>query len=325
MARSFADIAFTPGVRAFQTKMGSRHHYAAFDAIEDRGVALSGRESDFIAARDGFYQATVGTTGWPYVQFRGGPAGFLKVLDATTVGYADFRGNVQYVSAGNLAGDGRIALILMDYRQRQRLKIWGRARLVDARDDPTLIERLEVPSYRARIERAVVITVEAFDWNCPQHITPRYTEAEVDAATADLRGEVARLRAEADRLRAEGAVPGVLGDGPLALSVSGVAQLTPRIRAYTLRAADGGELPPIAAGAHLDVPVPLADGRVATRRYSIASDPARRDAWRSPYCARRGAAAARRPCTGTTRSGCGSTSRRPATTSRCTRTRGPQC
>ena len=279
MARSFADIAFTPAVREFQTRMGSRSHYAALDDVEDGGTALTDREADFIGERDGFYQATVGTTGWPYVQFRGGPAGFLKVLDANSIGYADFRGNVQYISAGNLAHDGRVALILMDYAQRRRLKIWGRARLVDARDDPTLIERLEVPSYRARVERAVVIAVEAFDWNCPQHITPRYTEAEVDAATADLRAEVARLRAEADRLRAQGAVPGVLGDGPLALVVSGVAQLTPRIRAYTLRAADGGELPPIAAGAHLDVPVPLAGGRVATRRYSIASDPARRDAW----------------------------------------------
>ena len=107
-----------------------------------------------------------------------------------TIGYADFRGNVQYISAGNLAHDGRVALILMDYAQRRRLKIWGRARLVDTRDDAALVAQLEVPSYRARIERAVVITVEAFDWNCPQHITPRYTEAEVEAATATLRGEV---------------------------------------------------------------------------------------------------------------------------------------
>ena len=279
MARSFADIAFTPAVRAFQTRMGSRRNYAALDEADDRGTTLTDREADFIAERDGFYQATVSETGWPYVQFRGGPAGILKVLDAKTIGYADFRGNVQYISAGNLTNDGRIALILMDYAQRRRLKIWGRARLVDARDDEALIGRLEVPSYRARVERAVIITVEAYDWNCPQHITPRYTEAEVDAATANLRSEIARLRAEVDRQRAQAATPGTLGGGPLALVVAGVHELTPRIRAYTLRAADGGELPPVAAGAHLDVPVPLADGRVATRRYSIASDPARRDAW----------------------------------------------
>ena len=279
MARSFADIAFTPSVRTFQTRMGSRRNYTPLDAIEDRGVELTERETDFIAERDGFYQATVGESGWPYVQFRGGPAGFLKALDANTIGYADFRGNVQYISAGNLSHDGRIALILMDYAQRRRLKLWGRARLVEARDDAALVERFEVPSYRARVERAVIITVEAFDWNCPQHITPRYTDAEVEAATANLHGEVARLRAEVDRLRAQRTAPDALGEGPLALVVAGVNELTPRIRAYTLRAADGGELPPVTAGAHVDLPVPLAGGRVATRRYSIASDPARRDEW----------------------------------------------
>jgi len=279
MARSFADIAFTPAVRTFQTRMGSRRNYAPLDEIEDRGVVLTDREEEFIAARDGFYQATVGETGWPYVQFRGGPAGFLKVLDSKTIGYADFRGNVQYISAGNLSHDGRIALILMDYAQRRRLKLWGRVRLVDARDDAALVERLEVPSYRARVERAVIITVEAFDWNCPQHITPRYTDTEIEAATANLRGEVARLRAEVDRLRTQRAAPDALGEGPVALVVTGVRQLTPRIRAYALRAADGGDLPPVAAGAHVDLPVPLPGGRVATRRYSIASDPARRDEW----------------------------------------------
>ncbi|MDL1861347.1 2Fe-2S iron-sulfur cluster binding domain-containing protein [Betaproteobacteria bacterium PRO7] len=279
MARNFAEIAFTPSVREFQTRMGSLDRYAALDGMEGRGTVLTDRETEFISERDGFYQATVGETGWPYVQFRGGPAGFLKVLDPNTIGYADFRGNVQYISAGNLAHDGRIALILMDYAQRRRLKLWGRARLVDTRDDAALTEQLEVPSYRARVERAVIITVEAFDWNCPQHITPRYTEAEVEAATANLRGEVARLRAELERLREQGATSNTLGDGPLALVIDGVRQLTPRIRAYTLRTADGSELPAIAAGAHLDVPVQFVDGRVAQRRYSIASDPTQRDAW----------------------------------------------
>ena len=281
MARSFAEIAFTPAVREFQTRMGSRSNYAALDQVEGDGrdTRLTDREADFIAERDGFYQATIGETGWPYVQFRGGPAGFLKVLGTNTIGYADFRGNVQYISAGNLAQDGRVALILMDYAQRRRLKIWGRAQLIDARDDAALVEQLEVRSYRARIERVVIITVEAFDWNCPQHITPRYTEAEVEAATATLRREVARLRAELERLRGQGATPSTLGDGPLPLVIDSVRQLTPRIRGYTLRAADGSELPAIAAGAHLDVPVLLADGRLATRRYSIASDPAQRDVW----------------------------------------------
>lgn len=219
MARSFADIAFTPAVRAFQTRMGSRRQYAALDELDARRVELTGHEAEFIAERDGFYQATVGESGWPYVQFRGGPAGFLRVLDPNTIGYADFRGNVQYISAGNLEGDGRIALILMDYAQRRRLKIWARARLVNVRDDAELIGHLEVPSYRARVERAVIITVEAFDWNCPQHITPRYT------------------RAEAERLRIGGSAAAELGEGPLALVVAGVHELTPRVRAYALRTA----------------------------------------------------------------------------------------
>jgi hypothetical protein len=179
MARAVSEIAFTSTVRAFQTRMGSRHNYAALDHAEERGDTLGEREAAFLAECDGFYQASVGENGWSYVQFRGGPAGFLKVLDPGTLGYADFRGNVQYISAGNIEADGRVALILMDYARQRRLKIWGRARLVDEAEDPALIARLEDPAYRAQVERAVIIKVEAFDWNCPQHITPRYTEAEI--------------------------------------------------------------------------------------------------------------------------------------------------
>jgi predicted pyridoxine 5'-phosphate oxidase superfamily flavin-nucleotide-binding protein len=120
----------------------------------------------------------VSETGWPYVQFKGGPAGFLKVLDAGTIGYADFRGNVQYISAGNVQGNDRVSLILMDYAQRRRLKILGHVRLVPAGDNPALIEQLSLPHYRATVERAVLISVVAYDWNCPQHITPRFTQAE---------------------------------------------------------------------------------------------------------------------------------------------------
>lgn len=182
MSTAFGRIAFTPGVRAFQIRQGVRQRAPhPRDGGDARGAALTEAEAAFIGARDGFYQATVGEDGWPYVQFRGGPPGFLRVLDARTIAYADFRGNMQYISAGNLAGDGRVSLILMDYANRRRLKLLGRARLVDAGDDPALIARLEDPGYRARIERAVVISVEAFDWNCPQHITPRFTEAEFAA------------------------------------------------------------------------------------------------------------------------------------------------
>lgn len=185
MSHPFGTIAFTPAVRAIQESRGVRTRNAGPGAPRgEHGMLLTANEIGFIARRDGFYQATVSESGWPYVQFRGGPEGFLRVLDEHTIGYADFRGNMQYISAGNLSGDGRISLILMDYANRRRLKILGRARLVEAGEDPPLIAKLEIPTYRARIERAVVIGVEAFDWNCPQHITPRYTEAEFAAKSS---------------------------------------------------------------------------------------------------------------------------------------------
>jgi predicted pyridoxine 5'-phosphate oxidase superfamily flavin-nucleotide-binding protein len=181
MSRAFADIAFTPAVRAMQARMGSRAACARLDGAVDRRDALTANEIEFIAERDSFYLATVSETGWPYVQHKGGPAGFLKVLDPRTVGYADYRGNVQYVSDGNLAGNDRVSLILMDYAYARRLKILGRARTVEAADDPALMARLQDPDYRAPVERAVVITVEAWDWNCPKHITPRFTVAEIES------------------------------------------------------------------------------------------------------------------------------------------------
>ncbi len=152
MARNFTEIAFTPSVKAAQERYGSR---AAYSRVEqnagDTPVTLGDREKAFVEARDGFYQATVSETGWPYVQFRGGPAGFLKVLDDRTIGYADFRGNVQYLSVGNISANDRVTLILMDYANRARLKIWARARLVHPDEDPDLLRKLEVPTYRARV------------------------------------------------------------------------------------------------------------------------------------------------------------------------------
>lgn len=203
MARAFAEIAFTPAVRAAQTRLGSARGYAKFLQPEaERGNRLGETEANFIAARDGFYQATVSQTGWPYVQFRGGPAGFIKVLDDQTIAYADFRGNRQYVSVGNLEGDDRISLILMDYPNRQRLKVWGRARLVDAAGDAKLIARLHDEAYRANPERAVVITLEAFDWNCPQHIPQRLTLEELEPHLEPLRRQIASLAAENETLKA---------------------------------------------------------------------------------------------------------------------------
>ena len=196
MSRAFSDLAFTPTVRVLQTRMGSRKSYAPLDQTDERHDRLTPREAAFIRARDSFYQATVSETGWPYVQYRGGPAGFLRVLDEKTLGYADFRGNVQYISTGNLINNDRVSIILMDYAHRRRLKLLGRVRMVDVDDDPALITKLELPDYRARVERGVIITLDAYDWNCPQHITPRFTEAEVSAATAPLRDELARLKGE---------------------------------------------------------------------------------------------------------------------------------
>ena len=193
MVETFTDIMFTPSVKAAQEQLGSR---AMYEKVEKEGHSsneLTDREKEFIEARDSFYQATVGETGWPYVQFRGGPTGFLKVLNDKTIGYADFRGNVQYLSVGNLNADYRIALILMDYPKRKRLKIWARATLINEDENPELLQQLEIPTYRARIERAVILTIEAFDWNCPQHITPRFTEFEQEDLVAPLKTRISEL------------------------------------------------------------------------------------------------------------------------------------
>ena len=148
--------------------------------------------------------ATVSETGWPYVQHRGGPPGFLRVLGPRQLAFADFRGNVQYVSVGNLARNDRVALILMDYPRRQRLKVLGRMRSADVAElDPEMLKRVEMPTYRARIERVMLIDVEAFDWNCPQHITPRFTQAEVGAAVQPLKQRIAQLEARLRDLGAE--------------------------------------------------------------------------------------------------------------------------
>jgi hypothetical protein len=184
MARAFARIAFGPGALALQERMGSRAAYAGLASGADEGMELGMREREFIAARDTFFQATVSADGWPYVQHRGGPPGFLRVLGPQLLGYADFAGNRQYISDGNLLENDRVSLILMDYAARKRLKIWGTARLVELGTAPDLLAQLEDPAYRARIERAVLIDVAAFDWNCPKYITPRYTEAEARALFA---------------------------------------------------------------------------------------------------------------------------------------------
>ena len=202
MARNFAELAFTESVKAQQEKYGSRKSYARMEAMA-RGSELGFAEADFIAERDGFYLATVGENGYPYVQFRGGPKGFLKVLDAKTLAYADFRGNLQYISVGNLTRNDKAALILMDYARRQRLKIYARIEVVEAKDNPELIAQLQDASYDAQVERAMVLHLEAFDWNCPQHITQRFTIEEIRELNAPIYEQVAQLEAEIARLKAK--------------------------------------------------------------------------------------------------------------------------
>ena len=193
MAGRYLETYFTPDVLAAQA-----HYYGRAQAIppQPERDALTADETGFIRRRDSFYMATVTSAGWPYLQHRGGPAGFLKVLDAHTLGFADFKGNRQLVSTGNLAAIDRVSLFLMDYPKRERLKILGQARVIDARQDRGLADELTpARALRGKVERLFLINVLSFDWNCPQYITPRFTEEEVRVAISPLRQRIAELEA----------------------------------------------------------------------------------------------------------------------------------
>lgn len=179
MAHNFGSLVFTPVVKALQEKYGSRRQYARMEEGGSSPDRLGPEETRFIAERDTFYMATIGSSGWPYIQHRGGPKGFLKVIDDHTVAFDDFRGNKQYISTGNIATNDRVALIMVDYPHQARLKILGRAEIFEGDLAKEWVERLRDRGYHAVVERAYVIKVEAFDWNCQQHITPRYTEEEI--------------------------------------------------------------------------------------------------------------------------------------------------
>jgi predicted pyridoxine 5'-phosphate oxidase superfamily flavin-nucleotide-binding protein len=182
MSHQFAEIMFTDGVKIAQEHVGSRTQYERFTHATGPNDELSAQEADFIARRDSFYIASVNSDGWPYVQHRGGPTGFLRVIGPKCLAFADFRGNKQMISVGNVATNERVSLILMDYPNRRRLKILGHMRVVDADDvTPEALAAVDLGDYSARVKRAVYIDVAAFDWNCPQHITPRYTEEEFAA------------------------------------------------------------------------------------------------------------------------------------------------
>lgn len=182
MTSRYMDILFTPEVKREQEEQGSRSSYAR---QAGRGGTepdkLGAKEVMFIAARDSFYLASVSASGWPYLQHRGGAPGFVKIIDERSIGFADFRGNRQYISLGNVATDQRVSLFFMDYVRRARLKVLGRLRPVDLAAEPDLSAMLIDEPYGATVERGLVIEVEAYDWNCPQHITPRYTQSEIEA------------------------------------------------------------------------------------------------------------------------------------------------
>ena len=178
MNQNFTKFAFTKSVKEAQVQYGSRKSYARMEESGDRYV-LTENEIFFIESRDSFYMATVGENGWPYVQFRGGPKGFLKILDKTTLGIADFRGNRQYISVGNINSSKKASLFLIDYPSKRRLKIWAEAEVLEINDYPELLVKLSLPDYTEVIERLIVFRVQAYDWNCQQHITPRFTKEEI--------------------------------------------------------------------------------------------------------------------------------------------------
>lgn len=200
MPLAFADIAFTPSVQAEQAKFGSSKTYEKF-LSDDRwgGDRLGPEEAGFLSERDGFFQASVSETGWPYVQFRGGTPGFIKTLDANTIAYADLRGNRQYISAGNLKHSGRISLIAMDYPNQRRLKLWGDAELIDPETDPDLTAALGTGN--GAVDQIVKIAISAIDWNCPRHIPRRFTLEELEPELSALRSQIAALTTENAVLR----------------------------------------------------------------------------------------------------------------------------
>jgi hypothetical protein len=195
-----SDVAFTPAVKAAQARLGSREAMARMERERPWRTAITDDLAAFLATIDSFFFATASADGQPYIQHRGGPAGFLKVIGPRTLGFADFRGNLQYITAGNLAENARCHIFILHHATRQRVKLWGRARIVD--DDGALLMRLAIPGYKAVVERAIVVDLSAWDVNCQQHITARYSEAEIAPAIDQLTARIKELEAEVAQLKA---------------------------------------------------------------------------------------------------------------------------
>jgi len=202
MAKNFAELAFTDTIKTLQEKAGSRASYARME----KGTHIDGfteYEEKFIKDRDSFYLSTIGANGYPYIQHRGGPKGFLKVLDKHRLGFIDFRGNMQFISVGNLETNNKVAIILVDYPARARLKIYATAEIIELKNDPELRKLLDLEGYNFKPDRMMVFHIDAYDWNCPQHITPRYTVAEIEEAFSGQRDYIAKLEAENKVLRTQ--------------------------------------------------------------------------------------------------------------------------
>jgi len=200
MAKNFASLAFTDAVKEMQEKMGSRSSYARME--RDTYIdGLTENEIDFIVNQNSFYIASMGENEFPYIQHRGGPKGFVKVLDEKRLGFIDFKGNMQYISVGNIATNNNVALIMVDYPSRTRLKILARVEIVALKDNPALLDLLDLGDYKFKPERMMVFNIEAYDWNCPQHITPRYTVEEIENALAPQKAYVAKLETTLKELK----------------------------------------------------------------------------------------------------------------------------
>ena len=205
MPSASSDVAFTPTVKAIQAKRGSRAHFAKMEEKGGWRTAITPDLAGFLAEARSLYLATASADGQPYMQHRGGPPGFVRVLDERTLSFADFKGNRQYITTGNLAENGKAFIFVMDYVQRRRVKIWGRARVVEG--DAALLARLWPEGYQARPEQVIIFEVEAWDTNCPQHIPQKFDATDVAAALASRDARIAELEAELERLRGTAVAP----------------------------------------------------------------------------------------------------------------------
>lgn len=202
MAKNFAAIAFTEAVKTLQEKAGSRSSYARMER-ESYVDGLTENEMQFISERDSFYIASIGETKFPYIQHRGGPKGFVKILDEKRIGFIDFRGNMQFITVGNLTTNTNVSIIMVDYPARARLKLYAKAEVVELSENSELYDMLDLKDYKFKPERMMVFTIEAYDWNCPQHITPRFTVEEIEEAFAGQRHHIAKLEAEVKDLKSK--------------------------------------------------------------------------------------------------------------------------